>query len=160
MNWFFKITTFILVLVFFFVAIKKCHINFGKNSNKLKERWEREVNYMTNVIKNENIVRGVNVKPESFLVEMYKTNPSGMPILVMEFCNGGDLRSHLNESKNCSGLLESEVRGCLQSLISAVAHLHSMSITHRDIKPENVVIHAENNGRTVYKVGVVWLGLP
>lgn len=122
------------------------------NAAKQKERWEREVDLMTNKIRHENIVRGIKVKPEQFLQELHKTNPSGMPILLMEYCEGGDLRHQLNNSKNCSGLPESDVRNVLQALKSAVSHLHSQSITHRDIKPENVVISVYPNGKKVYKV--------
>lgn len=124
----------------------------GPNAAKQKERWEREVDYMTNKIRHVNIVRGLKVKPDSFLVELDKTNPSSMPILIMEFCEGGDLRRALSDSKNASGFVESEVRNILQALRNAVHYLHSMSITHRDIKPENVVIHAAPDGRKTYKV--------
>lgn len=124
----------------------------GANAAKQKERWEREVDLMTNKIRHENIVRGIKVKPDTFLQELHKSNPSGMPILLMEYCEGGDLRRQLNDSKNCSGLPESDVRNVLQALKAAVSHLHSQSITHRDIKPENVVISLFPNGRKVYKV--------
>lgn len=124
----------------------------GPNVAKQKERWEREVDYMINQIRHVNIVRGIKVKPATFLTELENYNPSGMPILVMEYCEGGDLRRQLNESKSCSGLAESDVRNVLHSLKSAVEHLHSMSITHRDIKPENVVIQLATDGRRIYKV--------
>lgn len=127
----------------------------GPNAAKQKERWEREVDLMTNKIRHENIVRGIKVKPETFLTDLDKTNPSGMPILLMEYCEGGDLRHQLNNSKNCSGFPESEVRKILQALKSAVSHLHSLSITHRDIKPENVVINIYPNGKKVYKVNIL-----
>lgn len=124
----------------------------GPNVVKQKERWEREVDYMTNMIRHVNIVRGIQVKPDAFLSELNNYNPSGMPILLMEYCEGGDLRRQLNDSKNCCGLIESDVRNVLQSLKCAVEHLHSLSITHRDIKPENVVIQGTRNGQQIYKV--------
>lgn len=124
----------------------------GPNVAKQKERWEREVDYMTNTIRHVNIVRGIKVKPDAFLSELENYNPSGMPILMMEYCEGGDLRRQLNDSKNCCGLIESDVRNVLQSLKSSVEHLHSLSITHRDIKPENVVIQVTGDGRSIYKV--------
>lgn len=128
----------------------------GPNAAKQRERWEREVDYMINKIRHVNIVRGIEVKPASFLTELDHYNPSAMPILLMEYCEGGDLRRQLNESKNCAGLSESDVRNVLQSLKSAVEHLHSLSITHRDIKPENVVIQVAGDGRHIYKVSI-WI---
>lgn len=132
--------------------MKKCHVSLGPNVGKQKERWEREVDYMTNKIRHLNIVRGIKVKPEAFLSELEKSNPSGMPILIMEYCEGGDLRKQLNDNQNVSGMAESEVRNILRSLKSAVEYLHSLSITHRDIKPENVVIQITSDGRRIYKV--------
>lgn len=119
---------------------------------KQLERWEREVDYMTNKIRHINIVRGIKVKPDAFVSELSKFNPSGMPILIMEYCEGGDLRRQLNDNRNASGMIESEVRNILQSLKSAVHYLHSLSITHRDIKPENVVIQTTKDGHRIYKV--------
>lgn len=134
--------------------MKKCHVAIGPNAAKQKERWEREVHYMTDKIRHLNIVRGIRVQPASFLCELDHYNPSGMPILLMEYCEGGDLRGQLNHSKNCTGLIESDVRNVMQSLKSAVEHLHSLSITHRDIKPENVVIQVAGDGRSTYKVTI------
>lgn len=124
----------------------------SSNAEKQRERWEREVDYMTNKVRHVNIVRGIKVQPESFIVELNNVNPSNMPILIMEYCEGGDLRRMLNFSRHSSGLPESEVRNILQSLKNAIFYLHSMSITHRDIKPENVVIHVAPDGRKTYKV--------
>lgn len=107
---------------------------------------------MTEKINNENIVKAVKIKPDSFLIELNKYNPSGMSILIMEYCNGGDLRRHLNQTINFSGLIESEIRLILNSLRSAIFYLHNLKITHRDIKPENIVIKILDDGRKIYKV--------
>lgn len=119
---------------------------------KIQERWEREIDYMTNKIRHINIVRGIKVKPDAFLAELTKTSPSGLPILVMEYCQLGDLRQQLNDNRTANGMLESEVRNILQALRNAIFCLHSMSISHRDIKPENVVIQLSADGQRHYKV--------
>lgn len=124
----------------------------GQNVTKIKERWEREINYMTNKIRHMNIVRGIKVKPDAFLIELTKSSPSELPILVMEYCDGGDLRKQLNDNRTANGMLESEVRNILQALKNAVFCLHSMAITHRDIKPENVLIQLSGDGHRNYKV--------
>lgn len=107
---------------------------------------------MTNTINHENIVRGIKVQPQSFLQALNKPNPSSIPVLIMEYCDGGDLRRQLNNSKNTSGLPEFEVRIILKCLSNAISYLHSMKITHRDIKPENIVIKLMKNGEKVYKL--------
>lgn len=75
-----------------------------------------------------------------------------MPILITQYCNGGDLRRQLNENQNSSGMLEADIRNILSSMKNAVFYLHSLSIIHGDIKPESVVIQIENDGRRIYKV--------
>lgn len=125
----------------------------GSNANnKAKERWLREVDLMTTKIHHLNIVRGIRVAPDSFQIDLMKSIPAGMPILITEHSNGGDLRRQLNDNRNASGMIESEVRNIFESLKNAAAYLHSLSIIHRDIKPENVVIHLTNDGRKIYKV--------
>lgn len=58
---------------------------------KLKERWKREIQYMTHEIKNDNIVHGLLVKPDSFLIELNKSSQLSMPVLVSILC----------KTKNC-----------------------------------------------------------
>lgn len=124
----------------------------GQNVTTIKERWEREIDYMTNKIRHMNIVRGINVKPDAFINELLKFSPSELPILVMEYCGGGDLRKQLNDNRTANGMLESEVRNILQAMKNAIFCLHSMSITHRDIKPENICIQMTADGHRIYKV--------
>lgn len=110
---------------------------------------------MTTKIQCANIVKTVplNTLQDEFTQGLYKCNPSGLPILVMEYCEGGDLRRLLSKNSNCSGLPEVEVRAILKALRNAISYLHDMKITHRDIKPENIVLKKSPDGGFVYKVG-------
>lgn len=123
------------------------------NEDKLRERWENEIKLMTETVKNDNIVCTIKIQPESFLNELNKTNLSGLKLLVMEYCEGGDLRQFLHKQNNCSGLKEQEVRAVLKSLRNAISYLHTLKITHRDIKPENIVLKKYGDV-TVYKVSL------
>uniref|UniRef100_A0AAG5DU63 IkappaB kinase n=1 Tax=Anopheles atroparvus TaxID=41427 RepID=A0AAG5DU63_ANOAO len=135
------------------VAIKKFHIlqDNSEITDKHCERWRNEVRLMTEAVQNENIVRTVAVQPDSFVRELMRSSASGLPILCMEYCEGGDLRRVLNRPENCSGLRENDVRDVLRSLRNAIAYLHSLKITHRDIKPENLVLKQQGD-RFVYKL--------
>lgn len=130
----------------------------GSDAAALKlqtERWIREVDYMTNHIESDFIVRGIKIEPAQFVAELERTHPSPMPTLIMEYCEGGDLRRMLNANANTSGLAEPEVRSLLRCLGSAIEYLHQKRITHRDIKPENIVIKpkgAQSSSSTVYKL--------
>uniref|UniRef100_A0A182WH61 IkappaB kinase n=1 Tax=Anopheles minimus TaxID=112268 RepID=A0A182WH61_9DIPT len=135
------------------VAIKKFHILQDRSeiTDKHCERWRNEVKLMTETVQNENIVRTVDVQPGAFIQELLRSSANGLPVLCMEYCEGGDLRRVLNRVENCSGLREQDVRDVLRSLRNAVAYLHSLKITHRDIKPENFVLK-QHGDRFIYKL--------
>ncbi|GKT26394.1 hypothetical protein ADUPG1_013346 [Aduncisulcus paluster] len=58
-------------------------------------------------------------------------------VLVLEYCGGGDL---FNYMRSCGGKLsESEVKGIVRQVCSALFHLHSNNIIHYDLKPANVL---------------------
>uniref|UniRef100_A0A182PFR0 IkappaB kinase n=1 Tax=Anopheles epiroticus TaxID=199890 RepID=A0A182PFR0_9DIPT len=135
------------------VAIKKFHILQERSeiTDKHCERWRNEVKLMTETVQNENIVRTVDVQPRSFIEELLRNSANGLPVLCMEYCEGGDLRRVLNRVENCCGLREQDVRDVLRSLRNAIAYLHSLKITHRDIKPENLVLKQQGD-RFVYKL--------
>lgn len=129
----------------------------GANNRTDKERCEREIDLMTNKIRHLNIVRGLHIKPDTFLIELLKSHSLTNGILITEYCEGGDLRRQLNDTQNASGMPETEVRNILQALKNIVFYLHSMSIIVRDIKPENIAIHRTNDGRMIYKV--IWISI-
>lgn len=145
-----------LIVCLSFAAVKKCNLLTKNDSitDRQKERWEYEVLLMTTKIECENIVRTIPLQgiSDEFKQGLYKFNPSALPILVMEYCEGGDLRRLLSKNTNCSGLPELEVRAVLKALRNAISYLHEMKITHRDIKPENIVLKKSPDGGFVYKV--------
>uniref|UniRef100_A0A336LR16 IkappaB kinase n=1 Tax=Culicoides sonorensis TaxID=179676 RepID=A0A336LR16_CULSO len=117
-----------------------------------KERWGYEIDLLTNIIKNENIVSTIKVEPASFLTELSRVTRNKLPVLCLEYCEGGDLRRALDSSENtCCGLREIEVRSILKALRNAISYLHTLKITHRDLKPENIVLKHEGD-RIVYKL--------
>lgn len=134
--------------------MRKCVYTADTGIEKWKEdEWKREVELMTsNEFRQINIVRGIKVKPDTFLIELMKTNPTGMPILITEYCDGDDLNTQLFETSNASGMKEREVRNILQSMNNAVSYLHARSIIHRNIQPKNIVFQVDSNNQRVYKV--------
>ena len=67
--------------------------------------------------------------------------------VVMDFCEGGDLFSHICEKRTYEGN-ERLARTAFISLIDAVQACHDDGITHRDLKPENVL--SSEDGSELY----------
>ncbi|XP_059613038.1 inhibitor of nuclear factor kappa-B kinase subunit beta [Phlebotomus argentipes] len=134
------------------VAVKKCNLLSIDDSisERQKDRWEYEVKLMTTSIKCDNIVKTVAVSTD-FHAGLLRNNPSKLPVLVMEFCEEGDLRRVLSRKINCSGMPEGEIRAVLTALRKAISYLHEQKITHRDIKPENIVLKREGD-KIIYKL--------
>lgn len=141
-----------VLFFFFFSAIKKYRGDPVNNlTSKQKERWTKEVEMMQR-IDCKNIVNFQKL-PSDFIKELEKCNPSKLPMLSMEYCTKGDLRSILSQGENCCGLHESDVRYILFDLINAVSYLHSLKITHRDLKPENIVLQTcDRPNKIIYKL--------
>ena len=118
-------------------------------------RWSQEYEWMQRLT-TECIVGAVSVDDNDFkryLIEQSHV-PHKSPVIIMEYCNGGDLREHLNKIEHMNGLNEYEVRSILYTLMNAISYLHNeCNIEHRDIKPENIVLHIEGN-RRIYKVNL------
>lgn len=124
------------------LAIKTC--KWGDElTAKHRERWTKEVEMLRSCC-NPNIV-GTKELPPEFVNGLQRANPSGLPILCMEYCSGGDLRQILNKPESCAGLKEQQARQILSDIRNAMQFLHQNRITHRDLKPENVVMCVLDN---------------
>ncbi|XP_071988098.1 serine/threonine-protein kinase 33 isoform X1 [Engystomops pustulosus] len=108
-------------------AIKK--VNREKAGSSAVKLLEREVS----------ILKRVNHDHIIHLEEVYET-PKRV-YLVMELCEGGELRDFLQRRKRLS---EGETRRVIHSLASAIAYLHKKDIVHRDLKLENILVHSDD----------------
>ena len=61
--------------------------------------------------------------------------------LILDFCNGGDLASLLNQKERLS---EVEAREVIYQVVDGMCHLHSLGVIHRDIKLPNLLLHFPN----------------
>ncbi|KAL7866343.1 hypothetical protein AOLI_G00141570 [Acnodon oligacanthus] len=120
-------------------AIKK--VNKEKAGRSGVKLLEREVN----------ILKRVNHAHIIHLEEVFET-PKKM-YLVIELCEGGELKRLLQKSKRFS---EEETRHIISSLAEAIVYLHKKDIVHRDLKLENILVksyhHSDDNGAVNIKV--------
>nr|XP_017092132.2 inhibitor of nuclear factor kappa-B kinase subunit beta [Drosophila bipectinata] len=128
---------------------------------KIKERWLKELNWTREFQDLSNIVAGVLLDKEDPGFLDYLNGIGKLPVIVLEYCNGGDVRKKLNKPENVNGLVEFEVREILRSMRVALHFLHSKCLVcHRDLKPDNIVIQKTGNGKIVYKLTDFGLARP
>ena len=66
--------------------------------------------------------------------------------LVLELCKGGDLYDYILDKGT---LTEIEVMSIMKKILSAINHLHTVSICHRDLKPDNFLLVSKEQGSEV-----------
>uniref|UniRef100_A0A8C5BIY8 IkappaB kinase n=1 Tax=Gadus morhua TaxID=8049 RepID=A0A8C5BIY8_GADMO len=125
------------------VAIKQCRQELSERN---KERWCLEIQIMKR-LDHVNVVAARDV-PEG-MQRLVATND--LPLLAMEYCQGGDLRKYLNLLDNCCGMREGSVLILLRDISSALTYLHKKRIIHRDLKPENIVLQ-QGEKRLIHKI--------
>ena len=57
--------------------------------------------------------------------------------LIMELCSGGELFDRIVAKGHLS---EKDAAGLMRTIVSVVAHCHSLGVIHRDLKPENFLL--------------------
>ncbi|ALC47749.1 ird5 [Drosophila busckii] len=122
---------------------------------KMKERWCQEHNFTLASKQMPSIVAGVKLGEESadFVKYLNSHHIWQLPVIILEYCNDGDVRNRLKRAENANGLAEYEVREILRALRQAVHFLHTQcGVCHRDLKPDNIVIQRLPNGRKLYKL--------
>ncbi len=106
-------------------ALKVLCMDMRKDNSEFFERFIREAK-LASEIRHNNVVGVIDVE----------TNPSGLPYIVMEYVDGGSLRSSLNTNKKLS---EEQAVVIVEAVASALQTAEMHSIVHRDIKPDNIM---------------------
>ncbi|KAH8312567.1 hypothetical protein KR044_011524 [Drosophila immigrans] len=135
--------------------IKNVELIGVDQEQKLKERWMKEYKWTRQFKDFPWIVAGVQLGNDcsEFIKCLNDDHIWKLPVIILEYCNGGDVRKLLQQAQNVNGLVQSEVCAILSCLRQAVYFLHTTcEICHRDLKPDNIVIHRLSDGRKQYKL--------
>jgi len=102
------------------------------NNDELKE-LQKEANILSK-LDCENIVR---------YVDSFSENNSFN--IVMEFCEGLDLRKFINKYKTNKNFIEANlIYSFIKDLLEGLKYIHNNNLIHRDLKPDNIFIDKYN----------------
>jgi serine/threonine protein kinase len=118
------------------VCVKVLSIPDGEDAGVWRSRFQREAEFLASV-------SHPHIIP---IFDFGTTGGSGLPFLVTEYVEGGDLRRLMTPGQP---LPTGQARAVLRQVGDALTHLHSRGLLHRDLKPENVLL--TNDG--LVKVG-------
>lgn len=109
------------------VCVKVLSIPDGEDSAVWRRRFHREAELLASV-------SHPNILP---IFGFGTTSGSGLPFLVTEYVESGDLRRRMSPGEP---LPTGQAQAILRQVADALIHLHGRGILHRDLKPENVLI--------------------
>lgn len=69
------------------VAVKRYAAS--EEGARARERCDNEIELMTNIVNCDNIVKAIKVEPASFLAELQGQSKTALPVLCLEYCEGG-----------------------------------------------------------------------
>lgn len=125
------------------LVVKMCRLPPEGLTERQRHSWRDHLS-MLYKINHENIVKILNL-PTDLTVNLAPHNLSGLPVLCMEYCDVGDLRSLLSKPENCRGLDELSVRTILFDIKNAVDYLQNLRIVHKDLRPEGIALFSPKN---------------
>ncbi|KAH0791053.1 serine/threonine-protein kinase ATG1c-like isoform X2 [Histomonas meleagridis] len=103
-----------------------------------KEKLDQEISLMLQ-LNHPNIVKLYGVE-----------HTSTETLLIMEYCNKGDLIHYLRNYK--VGLPEKIVRNFGRQIAIGLDYLHTNQIVHRDLKPHNILLSETTDGKIILKI--------
>jgi serine/threonine protein kinase len=113
------------------VCVKVLSIPAGEDADLCRSRFCREAELLASV-SHPHILS---------IFDFGATADLGLPFLVTEYIEAGDLRRRMSEGQ---AMPVSQVRSIVQQIGDALLLLHSKGILHRDLKPENVLMPTDS----------------
>ena len=108
---------------------------------KIKDASKKELDS----IKNEaNILSSIN---SEYVVKLYESfNDKNSFNIVMEFCDGLDLRTFINEHRESKKYInEGLILNFILDICLGIKEIHGKNLIHRDLKPDNLFLTADSS---------------
>jgi serine/threonine protein kinase len=113
------------------VCVKVMSIPEGEDADLCRSRFCREAELLASVS-----------HPHILSIFDFGATPDlGLPFLVTEYIEGGDLRARMTSER---AMPTQQARLILRQVGEALTHLHGKGILHRDLKPENILMPTES----------------
>jgi eukaryotic-like serine/threonine-protein kinase len=113
------------------VCVKVLAIPDGEDADLCRSRFNREAELLASV-SHPHILS---------IFDFGTTSGSGLPFLITEYIEGGDLRRFMTPGQP---MPVDRARSILLQVGEALAYLHSKGILHRDLKPENILMPTDS----------------
>jgi serine/threonine-protein kinase len=117
-------------------AVKVLHSRLLEDPKTL-QRFEREAE-LAGRLRHPNVIGVVDVGE----------TPDGMRYMVMDFAEGPDLATLLDEAP----MRPQRVIRLVGQLLEGLFHAHEQGLIHRDFKPENVIVERDSHGEEVPRI--------
>jgi len=117
-------------------AVKILHKKLLEDK-KVAQRFEREAE-LAGRLRHPNVVGVVDVGE----------TPDGLRYMVMDFAEGDDLATMLNEAP----MRPERVLHLTRQMLEGLYHAHEAGLIHRDFKPENVIIEKDDHGAEIPRI--------
>ncbi len=117
-------------------AVKVLHKKLVED-RKVLQRFEREAE-LAGRLRHPNVIGVVDVGETT----------DGFRYMVMDFAEGNDLATLLNEAP----MPPERVTNLTRQMLEGLFHAHEQGLIHRDFKPENVIIEKDDHGVEVPRI--------
>jgi serine/threonine protein kinase len=117
-------------------AVKILHPRLLED-NKVSQRFDREAE-LAGRLRHANVIGVVDVGETS----------SGLRYMVMDFAEGDDLASMLDQAP----MPAERIIHLTRQLLEGLYHAHEQGLIHRDFKPENVIVETDMHGAEVPRI--------
>jgi serine/threonine-protein kinase ULK/ATG1 len=129
------------------VAVKEINL-------KRLERLHNYIKIMQNITSE---IETMRMLKHTNILQLYDViNDDNCLYIILEYCNGGDLISHINKQsktlKKSFGLGEIETHKYAVQIAHGLDYMHAHGIIHRDLKPQNILLSLGNDNETIIKI--------